>query len=38
MSEEELLQRIKALEEKIAEQSKLIAEIELWLSYYKELD
>jgi len=38
MSEEELLERIRVLEEKIAEQGRLIAEIELWLSYYKELD
>jgi uncharacterized coiled-coil protein SlyX len=38
MNEYELLERIKLLEEKIAEQSRLIAEIELWLSYYKELD
>ena len=38
MSEEDLLKKIKALEEKIKEQEELIKEMELWLSYYKELD
>ena len=37
MSEQELLERIRLLEEKIAEQGRLIEALEMWLVNYKKL-